>query len=136
VVVVLDDNQSRSNTIQLNSRDVRIDTFRTSGAGGQHRNKTDSGVRLTHEPTGISVTATEERSQHQNREIGWKRLRAKIQEINNSQFHEIINGERNSHFDSHRDWSWTSWRDEVKNPKGVKDSMKKILNGRFEKILS
>ena len=55
-----------------------VETFRASGPGGQHRNKTDSAVRLTHRPTGVSVTATERRSQHENRRVAMKRLRKAI----------------------------------------------------------
>jgi len=55
-----------------------VETYRASGPGGQHRNKTDSAVRLTHRPTGVSVTATERRSQHENRRVAMKRLRKAI----------------------------------------------------------
>jgi len=55
-----------------------VETYRASGPGGQHRNKTDSAVRLTHKPTGVSVTATERRSQHENRRVAMKRLRKAI----------------------------------------------------------
>lgn len=58
----------------------RIDTFRAGGKGGQHQNTTDSGVRLTHLPTGIVVTAREERSQHRNRRAALDRLRKKLRE--------------------------------------------------------
>ncbi len=56
----------------------RVETYRASGPGGQHRNKRDSGVRLTHEPTGVRVTATERRSQHENRRVAVHRLRKAI----------------------------------------------------------
>ncbi|MFV1988136.1 MAG: peptide chain release factor-like protein [Gemmatimonadota bacterium] len=60
--------------------ECRVDTFRSGGAGGQHQNKTESGVRLTHLPTGLVATARESRSQHQNRRVALTRLRAVLEE--------------------------------------------------------
>jgi protein subunit release factor A len=60
----------------------RVDTFRSGGKGGQHQNTTDSGVRLTHLPTGIVVTARRERSQHRNRAIALARLRERLEALN------------------------------------------------------
>jgi peptide chain release factor 2 len=67
--------------IELNMGDVRVDTYRASGAGGQHINKTDSAVRLTHEPSGIVVQCQNQRSQHKNKDEAIKMLKARLYEM-------------------------------------------------------
>lgn len=83
--------------IEINEKDLRVDTYRSSGAGGQHVNKTDSAVRLTHLPTGIVVACQNERSQHKNRDVAMKLLKSKLfelqQQAQEKQLDEIV-GER------------------------------------------
>jgi len=79
--------------IQVNESDVRIDTYRASGAGGQHVNTTDSAVRITHIATGIVVACQQERSQHKNRATAWNMLRARLYELELQKREEKVNAD-------------------------------------------
>ncbi len=82
--------------IEIKKDDLRVDTFRASGAGGQHVNKTESGVRFTHLPTGIVSESTDSRSQHKNREIAMQRLYQKVREAQEAQAYKEQKTKRKS----------------------------------------
>lgn len=104
--------------VEVNPSEVRTDTYRASGAGGQHVNKTDSAVRLTHEPTGTVAQCQSERSQHQNRDKAWKMLKAKLYELEMQK----RNTEKQALEDSKSDIGWGSQiRSYVLDDQRIKD---------------
>ena len=118
--------------IAINPADVRTDTFRASGAGGQHVNKTDSAVRLTHLPTHIVVQCQNDRSQHRNREAAWKMLRARLyeQELRKRQ------GEQQKLEDSKSDIGWGHQiRSYVLDQSRIKDLRTNVEVGNTQAVL-
>jgi peptide chain release factor 2 len=118
--------------IEINPADLRVDTYRASGAGGQHVNKTDSAVRLTHNPSGIVVQCQTERSQHQNRDNAMKMLRAKLYEM------EILkrNQEKQAMEDSKADIGWGSQiRSYVLDQSRIKDLRTGVETSNTQAVL-
>lgn len=118
--------------IEINPADLRVDTYRASGAGGQHVNKTDSAVRLTHLPTGAVVQCQSDRSQHKNREQAMKLLRAKLYEM------EIQkrNADKQALEDSKSDIGWGSQiRSYVLDQSRIKDLRTGVETGNTQAVL-
>jgi len=118
--------------IDINPADLRIDTYRSSGAGGQHVNTTDSAVRITHEPSGIVTSCQTERSQHQNKDNAMKQLRAKLYEM------EMLkrNAEKQAMEDSKADIGWGSQiRSYVLDDSRIKDLRTGIENRNTQAVL-
>ena len=103
VYPVVDDNIE----IEVNPADIRIDTYRSSGAGGQHVNTTDSAVRITHHPTGIVVTSSE-KSQHQNRDIAMKALKSRLYQLELDRRNAAIN-------DAHESKGDAGWGNQIRS---------------------
>jgi len=118
--------------IDINPSDLRVDTYRASGAGGQHVNKTDSAVRITHLPTGIVVQCQTQRSQHQNRDSAMKLLRAKMYEMEMSK----LNAEKQAMEDSKSDIGWGSQiRSYVLDSSRIKDLRTGVETSNTQAVL-
>tara|TARA_B100001094_G_C18158667_1_gene788009 strand:+ start:1009 stop:1986 length:978 start_codon:yes stop_codon:yes gene_type:complete len=118
--------------IEINPSDVRTDTYRASGAGGQHINKTDSAVRLTHNPTGIVVQCQNDRSQHRNKDEAWKMLRSRLFEFELRKRH----AEQQKMEDSKTDVGWGHQiRSYVLDQSRIKDLRTQVETGNTQKIL-
>ncbi len=118
--------------IDINPADLRTDTYRASGAGGQHVNKTDSAVRITHEPSGIVVQCQSERSQHQNRDKAMKMLRARLYE------QEVLkrSAEKQAMEDNKADIGWGSQiRSYVLDDSRIKDLRTGVQTSNCQAVL-
>lgn len=124
---------SDSVEIDIDESDVRVDTYRASGAGGQHVNKTDSAIRLTHVPTGIVVQCQNERSQHKNRATAWKMLRARMARLEEEQ-REAEEAAK------YQQQAKTGFGSQIRNyflhpDQRVKDARTKFQMGNFQAVL-
>ena len=118
--------------IEINPADLRVDTYRASGAGGQHVNKTDSAVRLTHEPTGMVVQCQNGRSQHQNKDQAMKQLKAKLYELELQK----RNSELQAMEDTKADIGWGSQiRSYVLDQSRIKDLRTNIEKSNTQAVL-
>lgn len=118
--------------IDINPADLRTDTYRASGAGGQHVNKTDSAVRITHEPSGIVVQCQNQRSQHANRDFAMKQLRAKLYEAEMLKRNEAAQAVE----ESKSDIGWGSQiRSYVLDDQRIKDLRTNVQTSNCQKVL-
>ena len=118
--------------IEINPADLRIDTYRASGAGGQHVNRTDSAVRITHLPTGIVVQCQSDRSQHKNKSMAMKQLKAKLYELELQQ----RNAERQALEESKSDIGWGNQiRSYVLDQSRIKDLRTGVETGNTQAVL-
>ncbi|HSR63244.1 MAG TPA: peptide chain release factor-like protein, partial [Gammaproteobacteria bacterium] len=118
--------------IEINPADLRVDTYRASGAGGQHVNKTDSAIRITHLPTGIVVQCQNQRSQHKNRDQAMSQLRAKLYELEMQK----RDSERQAMEESKADIGWGSQiRSYVLDQSRIKDLRTGVETGNTQAVL-
>lgn len=118
--------------IEINPSDLRTDTYRASGAGGQHVNKTDSAVRITHEPSGIVVQCQSQRSQHQNRDFAMKQLKAKLYEMEMLKRNEAAQAQE----DNKADIGWGSQiRSYVLDDQRIKDLRTNVQTSNCNNVL-
>ncbi|ERL49721.1 peptide chain release factor 2 [Halomonas huangheensis] len=118
--------------VEINPADLRVDTYRSSGAGGQHVNTTDSAVRITHEPSGVVVSCQSQRSQHANRDFAMKQLKAKLWEVEMQK----RNAAKQEAEDAKADIGWGSQiRSYVLDDQRIKDLRTSVQSSNCDKVL-
>ncbi len=118
--------------IEINPADLRVDTYRASGAGGQHVNRTESAIRITHNPSGIVVACQNDRSQHKNRDTAMKQLKAKLYEMEMQK----RNAEKQAEEDAKSDIGWGSQiRSYVLDQSRIKDLRTGVEVGNTQAVL-
>jgi len=118
--------------IDINPADLRIDVYRASGAGGQHVNKTESAVRITHVPTGVVTQCQNDRSQHKNKDVAMKQLKAKLYELEMQK----RQGEQQAVEDNKADIGWGSQiRSYVLDQSRIKDLRTSVETGNTQAVL-
>lgn len=128
-VVILSPSASQE---RLDPRDVEIEVGRGSGPGGQHKNKTETLVRVLHRPTGITAKA-DGRSQHQNKERALRILAERVRESTEAVTHDRANTKRTLQMQGERAFTWTEWRDQVVNHRTKKKTkMSRALKGDLD----
>ncbi|MDP1880319.1 MAG: peptide chain release factor-like protein, partial [Parachlamydiaceae bacterium] len=129
-----------STAIHLDEKDLRIDTYRSSGAGGQHVNTTDSAVRITHIPTGVVSSSQEERSQHKNKDKAMRLLIAKLTEFEEQKRHQEVSSKRSQQVGSGdrseriRTYNFPQNRLTDHRINLTKYNLDQIMNGELEEV--
>jgi peptide chain release factor 1 len=119
-------------SVSVDPDDLKWATYRGSGAGGQHRNKTDSAVRVTHRPTGIVVCSEQERSQHQNRAVALTELERRLRERIEHDAGKRLNAARQAQASGSKAWTWNEQRSEViEHATGKRSRWKDAERGKF-----